>query len=109
MTGNLRLDGDTLIYDHPPPTPELRRHAQLAIDCQDGCNACGIAQALAEAALTINREPNPIGTELTNQHPILWLFTDKLLTLHRDGYFSGAAYGELRISAPALSLMLCGI
>jgi hypothetical protein len=74
----------------------LKRAAEQAIACQDGCNSSGIAISFAE----IIREMCSIGgTRWRNEHPITTLFLSKLVELNHSSCYCtdcmnhfGAAY-----------------
>lgn len=67
----------------------LRELAQEALDVQDACNLCGVAQDFAKAMLDLGHHC-PQGTKQRNTHPITKLWVDKLLSLaglaHMDTY-----------------------
>lgn len=53
--------------------------AQEALDVQNACNLCGVAQAFARAMIDLGEHVK--GTDARNQHPITILWVDKLASL----------------------------
>lgn len=72
----------------------LKELAQEALDIQDACNLCGLAQRFAEVMIELNRHPDSTGTDWVNQHCITRLWIDKFVSLSRLGtvdYFDSSA------------------
>jgi len=59
--------------------PTLADAAKAAVDCQNACNASGVALSMFEAARTIRADADIKGGP--NQHPIMQLFAYKLASL----------------------------
>ena len=57
--------------------------AQEALDIQDACNSCGLAQRFAKVMIELARIPESYGTGWVNQHPIVHLWLDKFNHLAR--------------------------
>jgi len=55
--------------------------ANGALQAQDACSLCGVAQAFARAMLALHALPQCKGTEWLNGHPITVLYVDKLASL----------------------------
>ncbi len=66
----------TYTVDEIPPDM-----AKEALDVQDACNACGVAQALARHMRALMAHPKSNGTNWVNEHPVVVLFLDKLVNL----------------------------
>jgi hypothetical protein len=62
----------------------MQRLAKRALEVQDACNLCGVAQAFARDQLELSRSSQSTGTAWRNQHPITLLWLDKLC--HLSGY-----------------------
>ena len=58
----------------------LKGLAQDALDVQNACNLCGIAQSFAQAMIDLG-EYCPQGTQERNTHPITRVWLDKLNSL----------------------------
>ena len=63
-------------------TRTLQQLAREALDVQDACNLCGVAQGFARAMLELG-EYCPSGTDERNQHPIAQIWIDKMSSLAR--------------------------
>lgn len=72
------------------PTNKLKVLAQEALDIQNACNLCGLAQRFAEVMVELNK--NDYGTDFTNQHPITKLWVDKFCHLSGIEYNSNYDY-----------------
>lgn len=57
----------------------LKQLAKEAINVQNACNLCGVAQAFARAMVDLGEHTN--GTDERNQHPISILWADKIAHL----------------------------
>lgn len=57
----------------------LKQLAQEALDVQDACNLCGVAQAFARAMRDLGDYTN--GTDERNRHPITVVWLDKMNSL----------------------------
>lgn len=57
----------------------IKQLAQEALDCQNACNLCGVAQAFARAMIDLGEHTK--GTDERNQHPITRVWLDKLNSL----------------------------
>ena len=62
----------------PPRT--LRQLAQEALDVQNACNLCGVAQSFARAMIDLHGHC-PAGTDERNTHPITIAWLDKMNSL----------------------------
>lgn len=60
----------------------LRQYAKDALDVQLACNASGVANALVCAMRAIRDAYPNISTRELNQHPIVFMFAYKLLSLN---------------------------
>ncbi len=60
-------------------TRTLQELAQEALDVQNACNLCGVAQSFAEAMKDLNRLMD--STISRNQHPIAIAWLDKMNSL----------------------------
>lgn len=54
----------------------LKELAQEALNVQDACNLCGVAQSFARAMRDLGDHTN--GTDARNQHPITRVWLDKM-------------------------------
>jgi len=66
----------------------LQQAAQTALDCQDACNLSGVLASFKEIVHTVlwpEARRLGKGTNWVNEHPIVALFTDKLVDLNRYG------------------------
>lgn len=57
----------------------IKQLAQEALDVQNACNLCGVAQAFARAMIDLGEHTK--GTDERNQHPITRVWLDKLNSL----------------------------
>lgn len=57
----------------------LKQLAQEALDVQDACNLCGVAQSFARAMIDLGEHTR--GTDERNMHPISVLWADKIAHL----------------------------
>ena len=57
----------------------LKQLAQDALDVQNACNLCGVAQAFAKVMLDLGEHTN--GTDARNRHPVAILWADKIAHL----------------------------
>lgn len=57
----------------------IKQLAQEALDVQNACNLCGVAQAFARAMSDLGQYTK--GTDERNQHPITRVWLDKLNSL----------------------------
>jgi hypothetical protein len=77
-------------------THSLRELAQDALDMQDACNLCGVAQDFAKAMLELG-EHCPEGTKQRNTHPVTKLWVDKLISL--SGQADMDTYNTVKVLA----------
>lgn len=65
-----------------------KRAAELALDCQDACNLSGVVHSFADAVRALWDEAHATGkgTAWVNEHPIVTLFLDKLVSLNGKGF-----------------------
>lgn len=81
----------------------MQEAAQMALDCQNGCNLSGIALAFSEIVRdTLWEEARRLGkgTDWVNRHPICTLFLDKLSDLNgRVNTHWAAAVSEVELIA----------
>lgn len=74
----------TVLLVELEPDEELKKLATEALEVQDACNLCGLAQRFGEVMIALNRHPqNTLGTEWVNQHPITRVWLDKFCSLAR--------------------------
>lgn len=82
----------------------LHTLAQEALDVQNACNLCAVAQGFARAMLDLGNYTS--GTDERNKHPIALLWADKIASLTGTQTFNGAAsdaYGNcLQLAKEAL-------
>lgn len=57
----------------------LKELAQEALEVQNACNLCGVAQSFARVMRDLNELG--LGTDRTNKHPIAILWADKIAQL----------------------------
>ena len=57
----------------------LKQLAQEALDVQNACNLCGVAQAFARVMIDLGEHTN--GTVERNKHPVAILWADKIAHL----------------------------
>lgn len=57
----------------------IKELAQEAINVQDACNLCGVAQAFARAMVDLGEHTS--GTDERNNHPIARVWADKIAHL----------------------------
>jgi hypothetical protein len=70
--------------------------AQEALDIQNACNACGLAQRFAEVMRELKSCSRSNGTSWTNQHPITRAWIDKFTSLaHMKLDFEDTPYPKL--------------
>lgn len=60
-------------------TKTIKELAQDALDVQNACNLCGVAQSFARAMVDLGKYTN--GTTERNRHPIAILWADKIANL----------------------------
>lgn len=76
--------------------------AREALDVQDACNLCGVAQSFARAMIDLGAYCG--GTDERNHHPIAILWADKIAHLTGTQSFGapiGPAYDAVRAMAGA--------
>jgi hypothetical protein len=58
--------------------------AKTALTIQDACNAAGVIHSLARAVDKLWKMPGAIstGTDWVNQHPVVWMYLNKLCDLN---------------------------
>jgi len=59
----------------------LKELAQEALEIQNACNLCGLAQRFAKVMIELGEYTN--GTEARNTHPIVSLWLDKFNSLNK--------------------------
>jgi hypothetical protein len=59
----------------------IQKLAQEALDIQNACNLCGLAQRFAQVMIELGRCPQSRGTGWANQNPITRGWIDKFLSL----------------------------
>lgn len=80
-------------------TMALQRAARTALDVQNACNLTGVLHSFLAAAQAVRTESDRLGkgTDWINQHPICFMFADKIGSLvgtqSLDG-FSGTLYSK---------------
>lgn len=67
----------------------LKELAQEALDVQNACNLCGVAQTFARAMIDLGEHCS--GTDERNTHPITIVWLDKLNSLARIQAFEGSS------------------
>jgi len=70
----------------------IQEAAQLALNVQNACNLCGVAQTFAEVMKVILRETG--STEKANKHPVAVMFASKISSLSNADTAFITAYGE---------------
>ncbi len=62
----------------------MKRHYADAVQVQNACNLCGVAQSFAAALVDVYEEARRLGlgTDYVNRHPIARLYADKIAALN---------------------------
>jgi hypothetical protein len=66
----------------------LKELAKEALDVQNACNLCGVAQTFARVMIDLGKHCS--GTDERNTHPITIVWLDKLNSLARIQAFEGS-------------------
>lgn len=74
-------------------TRSLQELAMEAVNVQNACNLCGVAQAFARAMVELSAHVN--GTDELNAHPISMLWADKI------AHLTGTQHVETRVVSDA--------
>jgi hypothetical protein len=78
-------DQKTVLIVKATADDSMVRLAKQALQIQDACNLCGLAQSFARVMVELRESPqNKVGGTWTNQHPIVHLWIDKFA--HLAGY-----------------------